>query len=350
MKTLILSLLFQLALPLAPLPAAAAEKAPPQLEFPTPPEPTRIKWVRTIKTVDDLKGRKRSLLSGLADSFLGSDSTSGLFDRPYSIWVDAKGRVVMADGAQGVVHIMDLESRKDRKFTGDGPGALKSPVAAATDPAGNLYVSDGGDNSVKAFGPDLKFRWKFERWEGDGSFGRTSALAWSPKGEVLVVDAGRRSVVAISPEGKFLREFLRGGKDDAALGMTANLWVDKEGVIYESDPVAGRIHLFSADGKIVFGFGENGDRPGYMARPRGVATDSDGNIYVVDAVFNRVQIFDRQGRLLLYWAAPGSRDGELNLPAGLFIDAKDTIYLVDAGNARLQVFQYIKVPPTAYKE
>lgn len=349
MNTLILSLSFLLA-PSGPAAAATEARAPAQLEFPAPPEPARIKWVRTIRTLDDLKGRKRGFLSRLSDAVIGSDSGAPLFERPYGVWVDAAGRVLMPDGSQGVVHILDLAAGKDRKFAGEGVGALRGPVAAVTDPEGNLYVSDAGDNSVKSFGPDLKFRWKLERWEGEGSFGRPSAMAWSPKGELLVVDAGRRSVVAVSPDGAFRREFLRGGKDDGALGMTANLWVDKDGVVYQSDPVVSRIHLFSPDGKIVFGFGENGDRPGYMARPRGVATDSEGNIYVVDAVFNRVQVFDREGRLLLYFSAPGSRDGESNLPAGLFIDAKDAVYLVDAGNARLQVFQYLKVPASVYKD
>lgn len=328
----------------------AAPEAAPQLEFPSPPEPTRIRWLKTVKNLNDLKGRKKGFLSKLMDAFVGGDSSSSLFERPYSVWAGADGRVYLPDNGAAAVHIVDLEAQTHKKFQGEGKGGLMLPGGAVTDPAGNLYVSDAGDNSVKAFGPDLKFLWKFEGWEDGVSFGRPAGMAWSPKGEVLVIDAGRRSVVAISPEGKFLREFLRGGKDEAALGMTANLWVDKGGVIYESDPVAGRIHLFDPEGKVVFGFGENGDRPGYMARPRGVATDSDGNIYVVDAVFNRVQIFNRKGQLLLYFAAPGSRDAELSLPAGLFIDSSDKLYLVDAGNARLQVFQYIKVPDSAYEK
>ncbi|MBI5240462.1 MAG: hypothetical protein HY926_08305 [Elusimicrobia bacterium] len=340
-----LSLLLCLLLcPAAPVFAAPAAKDKGEVVFPPPPDKPRLRLLRSIRSAMDLKGQKPGLLRKFLSALSGDDAESSVVVRPYGIWV--RGDLIYLTDTEGQkVVVLDQKTAKVRTVEGTGSASLGSPVGVTADDAGNLYVSDTGDHTVKAFGPDGKLLWTSPGPGGaDGMFKRPSGLGWTLAGELMVLDSGNGRIVALSKEGKSLRVFCKNMKDPFALPNPGNLWVEKDGAFLVSDPLLGRVHIFAADGKYISGFGELGDSAGYMARPRGVASDSDGNIYVADAMFNRVQLFNRKGQVLMYFGGPGQEPGQLALPAGIFIDASDKVYVVDSKNRRVQVFQYIKYP------
>lgn len=362
MKTMILVLVFLLASASAVPGARAADAAAApaistsaiQVVFPNPPDKPRVRFLRSIKNMHDLKGRKESFFEKIMSFMAGGDVTQPFFAGAYGVYRQGSKLYVSDTGAMRLT-VLDLD-----KFTKDyigetGDDGLRSAIGVVADPDGTMYVTDTGDHSVKSFSPSGKFLWKTDVLGPEGGkFNRPAGIAATPEGNLMVADNGNRRLVVISRQGKFIKELcVNAKKDPFALANPNNIWVDKDGTFVVSDPLAGRVHIFTSTGGFIGGFGEPGDSPGYLARPRGVAMDSDGNIHVVDAVFSRVQIFNREGQLLLWYATPGSREAQLALPAGIFIDKDDKIYIADSKNQRIQVFQYIKyaedkaVPPAA---
>lgn len=358
MKTITLSLALILVASVRPAAAVDATTSPAvapaflpktNLVWPPAPDKPRIRFVRTIKSDDDLRPKtekkEEGFFSRLIAKFSGGKVTPEIFNNPYGIWSEGDKLFVTDTGAQTLAVI---ELRKGTfGYAGDrGEENLKSPVSVAADEAGIAYVSDTGEGAVKAYSPDGKLLWKSEGAGGAaGGLNRPAGIALTPSGELLVADSGNRRIVLMGKDGRFIREMcVHAKKEYYALPNPNNVWAFKNGDFMVSDPLAARVHIFSSTGAALGGFGEAGDAPGYMSRPRGIAADSDGNIHVVDALFSRVQVFNRQGQLLMWYGSPGDVVGQLNLPAGIFIDKDDFIYVADTKNKRVGVYQYITYP------
>lgn len=359
MKTKTLSLALALAAAAASAQAAGAPSpgtaAPAvstrtaELVWPPPPDKPRIRFVRTIRSADDLGPKKEMKKEGffarLIAMFSGGKVTPEIFNNPYGIWSQGEKLYVTDTGAQTLA-VIDLKKGTFGYFGDRGEENLKSPVSVAADEAGIAYVSDTGEGAVKAYSPEGKLLWKSEGTGGEaGNLKRPAGIALTPSGELLVADSGNRRIVLLGKDGTFLREMcVHAKKEYYALPNPNNVWAFKNGDFMVSDPLAARVHIFSSTGAARGGFGEAGDAPGYMSRPRGIAADSDGNIHVVDALFSRVQVFNREGQLLVWYGSPGNVAGQLNLPAGIFIGKDGMIFVADTKNKRVEVYQYITYP------
>ncbi len=314
--------------------------------FPQPPDRPRLRFVRSIMSVDDLgKKKKAGFLAKLIAFFSGGEKRIEMFNNPYGVWRQGDKIYVSDTGAQHLVAV-DLKNASFSYLGDRGEENLKSPVGVAVDEAGIAYVSDTGDGTVKAYSPEGNLLWKSEGAGGEsGKLNRPAGIAITPAGELLVADSSNRRVVLLGKDGKFIKEMcLHAKKEYYALPNPNNVWSFNNGDFMVSDPLAARVHIFSSTGAAIGGFGEPGDAAGYMSRPRGVAADSDGNIHVVDALFSRVQVFDRAGQLLVWYGGPGDRPSRMALPAGIFIDKDDMVYISNSKNRRIEVFQYISYP------
>lgn len=327
------------------LPEASARTASGEIVFPPPPDRARIRFVRSIRTMRDLKGQKGSALSKFLSAVAGGDADLPLVARPYGVWKQ-DDKLYLTDTTSQVAMIWNLKKMSVTDIGNKGAGRLKAPIGITVDAGGKTYITDASDNKVKAYSANGELLWQAGDLGGTaGKLNRPGGISLTPGGELLVLDTGNGRVVLLTTEGKFIREMCRNRlKDPYALGTPANIWVEKNGDFIVTDPLSTRVHVFNSTGGYVSGFGEQGDSAGYFARPRGAASDSSGNIYVADAIFNRVQVFTRKGELLLYFGGPGAGPGELALPAGMYIDSDDMIYVVDSNNQRVQVYQYIKYP------
>lgn len=327
------------------LPEASAVTASGEIVFPPPPDRARIRFVRSIRTMQDLKGGKGGALGKFLSAIAGGDTDLPLVARPYGIWKQGD-KLYITDTTSQAAMSWDLKKKSVADIGNKGAGRLKAPIGITVDAGGKTYITDAGDHKVKAYSPNGELLWQAGDLGGTaGKFNRPGGIALTPAGELLVLDTGNGRVVLLTTDGKFIREMCRNRlKDPYALGTPANIWIEKNGDFIVTDPLSTRVHIFNSTGGYVSGFGEQGDSAGYFARPRGAASDSNGNIYVADAIFNRIQVFSRKGELLLYFGSPGEGPGELALPAGIFIDTDDMIYVVDSNNQRVQVYQYIKYP------
>ena len=307
------------------------------LVWPKPPDKPRIKYVGSISTEADLK-RAVSWSQSLTQFIFGKKKT-GVLLSPYSVTMDQKDRMFVADAAGALVHMFDLDSRAYKQLSViDGGQRLQMPVAiTAVD--NDVYVVDSVAHKVCVFDETGRFAFSF----GAEKLKRPAGIAYWPDGKlVYVADAAGHKVCVFDKDGEFIRQIGSRGPESGKFNFPTHLWVDQSGNLFVSDTLNYRIQVFSSEGKFLEMFGKHGDRPGYFAHPSGVASDSFGNIYVIDRQFENLQVFDKQGRILMALGGEGSDSGQFWLPAGIHVDKRNRIYIADSFNKRVQIFELME--------
>ncbi len=241
-------------------------------------------------------------------------------------------------------------------LTGGGAGQFSGPEGVATDPSGDVYVADSGDERIDEFsaaGVFLEaYGWgvsdgasKFETCTstcragieggGAGQFYGHISVATDPSGDVYVADEDNRRIDEFSAAGVFMQAYGWGvsdgasrfetctstcqvgvagpgaGQVDAATGVAT----DSSGDVYVTDYGNARIDEFSAAGAFLkaYGWGVSdglshfetctstcqggidGEQAGELYGPEDVAVDSSGDVYVADSSQGRIDEFRAGG-------------------------------------------------------
>ena len=259
--------------------------------------------------------------------------------RPFALTEDSRGRLILTDPEQGLVHLLDFERQRHLLLKGPKREPFISPVGVAVDGRDRIYVTDSARARIRVFGRNGKLRGTFGQDDKQIGFKRPTGIAIDANAGILyVTDTGRHQVLALNLKGRLLRVIGRRGSGPGEFNFpTAIALAGNE--IYVVDAMNFRVQAFTLEGEYLRSFGGQGNRTGTLNRPKGIAADSRGNLYIVDALFEAVQVFDRDGRLLYYFGAGGQAEGEFSLPGGIYIGPRDRIYVADTMNGRVQVFQ-----------
>ncbi len=216
--------------------------------------------------------------------------------KPTGLFVDRRGRVLVADTHYHRVMIYDRDGRELGRFgtRGTGAGQFELTTDVAEGDGGGLYVSEyGGNDRISRFAPDGCCTGSFGGPEaGPAALRRPQSLVWDPRG---------------------------------------SLWV--------ADAVNHRICRFSPDGRLLQSFGRMGAGPGQLKYPYGLALCPDGTLLVSEFGNNRVQRFDRSGASLGTWGGTGREPGRFLGPWGVAVGPGRRVYVLDSGNNRVQVFE-----------
>lgn len=195
----------------------------------------------------------------------------------------------------------------------DGSGSnarLLNPTGAAVDGAGNIYVADGGDHTIRRITPDGNVSTfagasgqagSNDGASGDARFLYPFAVAVDAAGAVFVADSGNHNIRRIA------------GGSVATIAGTP-------GVAGRADGV-GTAALFNA--------------------PQGIAVDGAGNVYVSDTNNSTIRRIAPGGAVTTLAGAAGSTgsgDGNggsarFNYPVGLAVDSAGVVYVADFGNS-----------------
>ncbi|MEO2054931.1 MAG: 6-bladed beta-propeller [Nitrospira sp.] len=319
--------------------AAAPVKVEAPLFWPDPPDPPKIKYLKSLSEPKDI-GVNQSWFKRVLRFIFGKGRTSYII-RPSGIAVDDHGGVYIADTGLQVVHHFDQTENKYRQFFRISPRLrLQNPIGVALDGSNHVYVSDADLNRVFVFDP----KGKLARVIGnDEEIKRISGIAIDRMQERLyVVDTMGHRLLVYSLSGEKTGVIGKRGIQDGEFNFPTYATVDSEGRLYVSDSLNFRVQVFDRDGNYQSQMGSLGNRLGQFSRPKGVAVDQEQNIYVVDSLFDTIQIFNPSGELLLHFGKTGVERGTFWLPAGIAVDPQGRIYVADTYNKRVQIFQLLR--------
>jgi sugar lactone lactonase YvrE len=259
-------------------------------------------------------------------SVVADNGNNGL-NSPISAAVDGSGNVYIADTNNSRV-LKETLSGGSYAQSAVSTSPLSSPFGVAVDGAGNVYIADTGNDRI------LK-----ETWSGAGyteTEVTTSGLS-CPAG-VAVDGAGNVYIVDTCANG-VLKETLSGGTytqsvvPTSALSGPYGVTVDGAGNVYISDTNNNRVLKETWSGA---SYTETVVATDGLAYPKDVAVDGSGNVYIADTGNNRVLKETLSGGLYTQSVvADGSATYGLTGPAGVAVDGSGNVYIADTLNSRV---------------
>jgi DNA-binding beta-propeller fold protein YncE len=326
---------------------ASCVTAPPPAEmkrlvWPAPPLTTRIEFVRSIVSDQDLD-QDTTFSQQLANFLGGERPTSNRIAEPMGLAVSDDGnRVYVSDYVQHAVFVFDFAQKTFLKLGKEAP--LAQPVGLALDADENLYVVEQAKKGIRV----ISRKGETIRFITDPSVERPSGVAIDrERGKIYLADTAHtksetHNVKIFNLEGKLIGTVGRGkGSGPGEFMFPTYVTVDAQGNLYVTDTLNSRVQLFDAGGNYVKNFGERGNSWGMFDKPKGVATDSFGNVYIVDSGWSNVQIFNPKGQVLLFFGGRGPIPGMLKNPTAITIDRKNRVYVADYLNHRVEVYQLV---------
>ncbi len=289
---------------------------------------------------------------------------------PHGLAIGQNGDVYVADGARvrkvraggsAVVTVAGSDFPGGSADAGQARQARFSLdsglVGLALDGAGDLFISDTGNNRILKVTPGGTISKVMTAIEPRG-------IVIDDQGAIYVAETGTNQVKKLDPSGVLSIVAGTGHADfsgdtgqatSADLSAPEGLALDREGNLYIADAGNDRIRKVTPDGMIttfagngILGFA--GDRgPAVKAElyvPVGLAADSHGNLYIADSANNRIRKVDVAGTISTvagtehagrHGDGGPAAEAELNNPVALAVDSGGNLYIADQGNNRVRL-------------
>lgn len=227
-----------------------------------------------------------------------ADGTS-IPGQPIAVCYDGTGRLLVTDGLDTCVDVLDFRGRVADRWCLPGSGPGEAPVDSA---AGALAHLQDGSTLVATRGDPARIH-RFDargRWAGawgtpgtaPGELSQVAALAEAPSGEIVVACGGTDLVVQrFDPTGRFVAGFGRHEIGPENFSMPASLAITDDGRMWISDEIRQCVSIFDAGGLYLGMAGQGGLDPGSFLFPSGVATDGRRRLVVLERVGARLQVF-----------------------------------------------------------
>ncbi|MDP5238919.1 hypothetical protein Q9Q94_05225 [Uliginosibacterium sp. 31-16] len=279
---------------------------------------------------------------------------SAQYKQPYGIAADATGRLIVADLDNSVVRRIDsgtvstLAGTPGTYFsTTDGTGSAARfylPTAVATDTAGNAYVLDG--NAVRKITPagvvttlagNASTAGNADASGTAASFRSPNGLTVDAAGNVFVADTGNNSIRKITPAGVVstfagstagLTGSVDGSGTAARFSYPADIISDASGNLYVADANNATVRKITPAGVVTtltgsagaFGYIDGALSSARFNAPTSIAIDAASNLYVGDSLDLVVRKISTAGQVTTVvgssrnrWIAePGAVSGNLN--------------------------------------
>jgi serine/threonine-protein kinase len=257
---------------------------------------------------------------------------------------------------------------------------LLSPQVIATDPAGNLYIADTGNNRIVKLGPDFRLITTTGGLGSDiGGLSRPVDIVSQEGVHFYVLDQGNRRILKLDYNLLFVDEFRFADHPELfTLGEVAGLAVSPRGKLYLTDPDnlriivmdsdfvfqrelragggfsagteiavsrTGGIYVYDEEEKTVFVFDPFGNID-YRIQPEDIG--QLGGIEVIgrriiatDKMRHELAIFDLSGDRQLSVGRLGTGSYHFNSPAGVVLRVDGRLFVADSGNNRIVYYEML---------
>jgi DNA-binding beta-propeller fold protein YncE len=198
---------------------------------------------------------------------------------------------------------------------------------------GRVYVADSGAHLLHVF--DMQEKNYFPlRAVKDEELISPIGVAADKNGEIYLSDSMLGRVMVFDSRGTYRREI----GSNTIFKRPAGLAID-ESRVYVVDTHGHKVLVFSKeDGKLLFAFGNNGDGKGDFNFPTNIFVSRDSLIYVMDSMNFRVQIFGKDGVFISAFGKLGDGSGDFSKAKGIAVDSEGHIYVADAHFDNVQIF------------
>jgi sugar lactone lactonase YvrE len=325
--------------------------------FEPKPEPTQPGWHAFVTTFAG------NGAPGLHDG----PTSQAQFQDPFGLALDAKGNLYVTDAG---------DNNRIRKITPDGvvstlagghegladgsgtSAAFNTPSGLALDSAGNLYVADTGNNSIRRITPagvvvTIAGNGTAGYRDGPASeaqFNGPIGVSVDAQNQVYVADTYNDRIRLITPDGQV--RTLAGGRapgyrdgpsQDSLFDTPCGIALTATGDVLIADTGNDRIRRLAKDGQVTtltFSLPENAEA---FRSPVGLVQTHDGFLYVTEEDSGRlIQIAPDGKGYLIAGTGSGFADGEgqgaarFNQPAGVVVDRGGALYVADSANYLLR--------------
>ncbi|MGA2867464.1 MAG: immunoglobulin domain-containing protein [Verrucomicrobiota bacterium] len=322
------------------------------------------------------KGGVVTTLAGLAGNWGSADGTASAarFWGPNGVAVDSAGNVYVADTYNHIIRkvtpggvVTTLAGLAGSYGSADGTASAARfdwPVGVAVDSAGNVYVADSANNTIRKVTPGgvvttlAGLAWSCGSADGTGSAARFSTpigVAVDSAANVYVADTYNCTIRKVTPGGVVTTLAGLAGSPGSADGTASaarfngpqGVAVDSAANVYVADFWNYTIRKVTPGGVVTTLAGQwssgSTDGTGSAARfyfPSGVAVDSAGNVYVADSgncTIRKVTPGGVVSTLAGLAGSPGSADGTASAarftnPLGVAVDSAGNVYVADTAN------------------
>jgi streptogramin lyase len=293
-------------------------------------------------------------LAGLTGSSGSADGTGSdaRFNAPWGVAVDSAGNVYVADFDNNTIRkvtpagvVTTLAGLAGSSGSADGTGSdarFNRPLHVAVDSTGNVYVADHRNNTIRKVTPARKVTTLASGFNGP------SGVAVDTNGNVYVADEGNNRIGKVTPAGVVTT--LASG-----FNSPVDVTVDDAGNVYVADLGNYTIRKVTPAGVVTtlagrVGSSGSADGTGSAARFNSlgaVAVDSAGNVYVADIGNNTIQKVTPIGTNWVVTTLAGLAgnyggadqtgvDARFRGPAGVAVDTNGNVYVADQVNATIR--------------
>ncbi|MFL6528767.1 MAG: NHL repeat-containing protein [Chthoniobacterales bacterium] len=319
--------------------------------------PSGIVWVGgTLFISDTSNSLVRAMdANGAVTTFAGKQDTPGTADgaggnarlyAPGSIRADASGNLFVAEPIvhtvreitpAGVVTTIAGKPQTAGNTDGVGSGALfNQPTYLAVDAAGNVYVSDINNGSIRKIAPEHTV----STFIPPGPFAAVRGITLA-NGQLYIGDPVNGAIFVADPSGNVsvFAGTPSAGEVDGA-GAQARFWqpaavgCDSNNNVYIADAKGGAIRKVTPAGQVTTIAAGSGQ----FSNPQGIAVDATGNVYVANSNASTINKITPDGTVTIFaGSVAGSADGngtaaQFRGPTGLAIDGAGNLYVADTGN------------------
>jgi len=311
--------------------------------------------------------------SGAVNTIAGTSGTQGsadgtgggaLFALPRGVAVDAAGNVYVADSGNDTIRLITpalavttIAGTAGQVGSADGAGAaaqFDNPGGIAVDGSGNVYVSDTGNGTIRMIVPAVSggsTTWTVTTLAGSPGPGGAldgigaAALFSSPEGvavdgagNLYVADTGNSSIRKITPT-----------VAGAGTAWTVTTLAGTMGA--DPNDQNGSSGAGSSDGSGAAGYGE--PNSAQFSSPDGVAVDGAGNVYVVDTGNGTVRLIAPGGSVTTLAGNPGyfgSNDGtgtavRFDEAQGIAVNGSGNVFVADTLSSAIRQGSLASGPP-----
>ena len=326
----------------------------------------RLRKVDSTGTIDTVAGTGESGFGG--DN--GAAATAQL-SYPSGVAVDGAGNLYIADSGNHRIRRVDstgtittVAGTGKYGFGGNGGPAVQAqlnyPAGVAVDEAGNLYIADSGNHSIRKVDVtgtiDAVAGTGESGFSGDNGAAATAQLSYPSgvavdgAGNLYIADTGNVSIRKVDSTGTITTV-----TDARGYNSSIDVAVDGAGNLYIAD--THRIRKVDATGTIttvagasdISSYAGDGGPAGkaLLYSPGGVAVDNAGNLYIADSGNHSIRKIDATGTIDTVAGGRVSGGGfggdgglailaQLNYPTAVAVDSVGNLYIADSRNERIR--------------